>query len=136
MRKTLIKILTCVLLALVMLSTISMYIPVNASSIQPYSYYENTFSFKKQCNIARDFNDGAFMSFRVKGTAANNNNETVTVDVLIEGRNVTKTYTFLTDGQFHEYKNIYLGLSGSGVRFTFTGANPEIMLTLTLEASN
>ena len=132
MKKTLTKILVCVLLALIALSTVSMYIPVSAASIQPYSYYNNTFSFKGSCVISRGF-DGSFLDIKVRGTAANNNNETVTMKVLIEGRNVTKTYTFLTDGKDHEYKNIFLGFSGSGVAFNFVAANPEITLTLTLE---
>lgn len=132
MKKILIKVFACAMLSLVMISTISMYMPVSASSIEPYSYYNNTFSFKGQINIARGF-DGSFLDIKVRGTASNNNNETVTLNVYIAGRNVTKTYTFLTDGQDHEYKNIFIGWSGSDVRFNFVGANPAITLTLTLE---
>lgn len=135
MKRVFIKGLACILLALSVISTISMIMPVSAASIEPYSYYENTFSFKGSCNIARSF-DGAFLSFKVKGTAANNNNETVHLKVFIEGSGATKNYTFLTDGQYHQYNNIFLGFKGSGVVFNFNGQNPDITLTLTLEAGN
>lgn len=134
MKKLLTKILACLILSLVMISTVSMYIPVSAVGIQPYSYYAYNFSFSGSgCTISRGF-DGMFMDVKVRGTASNNNNETITLKVSIVGRGVTKTYTFLTDGQDHEYKNIYLGLSGSNVSFSFIGANPDITINMYLEA--
>lgn len=129
MKQLCMKIATCILVALCAISAISMCIPVKASSdISPYSYYEQSFSFKGSCGISRNCT-GMFMDVRVKATASNNNNETITMKVLVNNTNSTKSYTFLSDGQYHTYKNIYLGLSGgSSVYFTFTGANPEITI--------
>ena len=129
MKKIHLKMLTCLLISLCIVSTISMCMPVNANSeISPMTYEDYNFSFKGSCNIARNCT-GMFLDIRVKATASNNNNETITLNVFINNRDVTKTYTFLSDGQYHEFKNIFLGLSGgSPVRFTFTGANPEITI--------
>jgi len=135
MKKMLTKTLACLMLALVMITTVSIYIPVDAAGIEPYAYYENNFSFTGSCNVSKDF-DGAFMSFKVKGTADNNNNETIHLNVYITGRDVTKSYTFLTDGQYHEYKNIFIGWSGSEVVFNFNGQNPAIKINMRLEASS
>lgn len=136
MKKILTKTLACLMLALVMITTVSMYMPVDAAvGVQPYSYYADNFSFTGSCNISRDFT-GAWLTFRVKGTAENNNNETIHLNVHILGRNTTKSYTFLTDGQTHEYKNIYIGLSGSSVVFNFNGQNPSIKINMYLEAGS
>lgn len=129
MKRISMKILACIIIALCSISTVSMCIPVNASmGIEPYSYYEQSFSFRGTCNVARQVS-GTFMDVKVKATASNNNNETITLSIYITKRNVTKTYTFYSDGQYHTYKNIYLGLSGgSNVSFTFKGANPAITI--------
>lgn len=130
MKKFFIKILACVLIALTAISAVSMCMPVSASSIEPYAFYEQTFSFKGTCSIGKDCS-GMFISVKVKATASNNNNETITLQVHVTNLNKTHTYTFLSDGQYHEYKNIYLGLSGgSNVGFIFTGANPEITINM------
>lgn len=140
MKKLLSKILVCALLALIAVSTVSMYIPVSAaapvSPVSPMSFDRLNFSFKGTCHISRNM-DGMFMDVTVRGTAANNNNETIFLDIFITNRGVTKSYTFLTDGQDHTYRNLYLGLSGgSNVIFTFTGANPEIDINMHLEMAS
>ena len=143
MKKIISKILVCALLALLSVSTISMYIPVSAASpinsgslVSPASYDRLNFSFTGSCGISRNM-AGMFMDVTVRGTADNGNNETIFLDVFINNRNVTKSYTFLTDGQDHTYKNIYLGLSGgSNVYFEFTGANPEIKINMHLEMAS
>ncbi len=128
MKKICIKILACLFISLSAISLISMYMPVDASGIEPYSYYTERFSFKGTCSISRDCS-GMFMSVKVKATASNNNNETITLQVFVSNTGKTHKYTFLSDGQYHEYKNIYLGLSGgSPVQYIFTGANPEITI--------
>lgn len=126
MKKFLIKILACILIALTAISAVSMCIPVNASTL---SYYVENFSFKGTCSIGRNCT-GMFMDVKVKATASNNNNETITLQMQVINTNKVHTRTFLSDGQYHEYKNIYLGLSGgSSVLFVLTGANPEITIT-------
>ena len=124
------KILTCMLIALLAISTMSMCIPVKASTL---TYDEFNFSFKDGCTVSRNVT-GMFMDVRVKATANNNNNETITLKILLENRDVLKTYTFLSDGQYHTYNNIFLGFSGgSSVAFTFVGANPEITINVYME---
>lgn len=134
MKKFLIKSLVSLLIALCLISTISMCMPVKASyGISPLSYYEHGFSFKGRCVVA-DNCTGIFLDVKVKGTASNNNNETITLQVYVEKTGKTHTYTFLTDNKDHTYKNIYLGLAGgSSVRFTFTGANPDITINMHME---
>ena len=134
MKQLCIKIATCILVALCAISAISMCIPVKASSdISPLTYDEFNFSFKGSCGISRNCT-GMFLDVRVRATASNNNNETITLKVNVKNTNSTKSYTFLSDGQYHTYKNIYLGLSGgSNVYFTFTGANPEITIYTYME---
>lgn len=134
MKKVLTKTLVSVLVALCLITTISICIPVKASTgISPYSYYEHNFSFTGGCDVADDCT-GMFMDVRVKGNATNNNNETITLEIYVKNTGKTHTYTFLTDTGYHTYKNIYLGLKGgSNVRFTFTGANPSIKINMYLE---
>lgn len=129
MKKIFLKILTTILITLCIISTMSMYIPVKANSdVSLMTYEDYNFSFKGSCTMARNCT-GMFLDVRVKATASNNNNETIKLDVYINNRGVTKSYTFLSDGQYHEFKNIFLGFSGgSSVAFTFTGANPEITI--------
>ena len=128
MKKTCIRLLTCMFIALCLISTVSMCIPVKATAIEPYSYYAPSFSFKGTCSISKNVT-GMWMDVTVKATASNNNNETIKLEIYITNRNTTKTYTFLSDGKDHTYKGIYLGLSGgSNVLFVFTGANPEITI--------
>lgn len=134
MKKIYTKIITCMIIMLLAISTMSMFAPVKADiGISPLTYDEFNFSFKGGCQISRGC-QGTFLDIRVRGTAANNNNETITLEVFVTNRGVTKTYTFLTDGQNHEFKGIFLGLSGgSDVRFTFRGANPEITINMYME---
>lgn len=134
MKKTCMKLLVCMMIALCAVSMVSSCVPVKAASnIAPYSYYVQDFSFKGGCTIAKDCS-GMFMNVTVRATASNNNNETITLQVYVENRNTTKSYTFYSDGQNHSFKNIYLGLSGgSGVGFTFRGANPEITINVHME---
>lgn len=134
MKKIYTKIITCMIIALLAVSTMSMFTPVKAETgVSPLTYDQMSFSFKDSCSLARGC-EGTWLDIRVKGTAANNNNETVTLKVYVINRNAEKTYTFLTDGQYHEFKGIFLGLSGgSNVRFTFIGANPEITLNIQME---
>lgn len=132
MKKICGKILACIVLALLAVTTVSSYVPVDASSTSLLTYAEYNISFKGRRTVAHDVT-GMFMDVKVKATASNNNNETITMNVYIVDRNTTKSYTFLSDGQDHTYKNIYLGLSGgSSVRFEFIGANPEITINTTL----
>lgn len=99
-------------------------------------YEKNNFSFKGTCYISY-YCTGMFLDVSVSATASNNNNETITLDVFIANRNVTKTYTFYSDGQTHEYKNIFLGFAGgSDVSFTFIGANPDITINTNLEITS
>ena len=137
MKKIYTKMLACIIVALCCISTVSMCIPVSASEgISPYSAYEYNFSFRGTCSVSRQVS-GMYMDVKVKATASNNNNETITLDVYIAKRNVTKSYTFYSDGLYHTYKNIYLGLSGgSDVRFTFTGANPAITIYTYMEVGS
>lgn len=133
MRKICVKILTCLLIALCLISTVSACIPVKATTVAPYSYYVEHFSFKGSCGVSKNVT-GMWMDVKVKATASNNNNETITLDMYIVNRKVTKTEVFLSDGQYHTFKNVYLGLSGgSSVHFGFTGANPEITITVDME---
>ena len=134
MKNILVKMLVCVLIALCLITTISICIPVKASSgISPLTYFEHNFSFKGQCNVA-DNCTGMFLDVKVNGHATNNNNETITLKVYVSQTGKTHTYTFLTDTGDHTYKNIYLGLAGgSSVRFTFIGANPEITINMHME---
>jgi len=106
MKKICIKILACLFISLSAISLISMYMPVDASGIEPYSYYTERFSFKGTCGISRDCS-GMFMSVKVKATASNNNNETITLKVQVQNTGKVHTYTFLSDGQYHEYKNMF-----------------------------
>lgn len=130
MKKFLIKILACMLLALTAVSTVSMCMPVSAVGVAPYTYYKENFSFKGTCSFGKNCT-GMFMDVKVKATASNNNNETITLQVLVSNTSKTHVYTFYSDGEYHEYKNIFLGFSGgSNVGFALTGANPEITLTV------
>lgn len=137
MKNTLVKTLVSVLIALCLVTTVSMCIPVKASSgISPLTYFEHNFSFTGTFNVA-DNCTGMFLDVRVKGTASNNNNETITLEIYVSNTGKTHTRTFLTDGQYHTYKNIYLGLKGgSSVRFTFTGANPEIAINMYMDITS
>lgn len=134
MKKIYTKIITCMIIALLAVSTMSMFTPVKAGiGVSPLTYADYTFSFKGACNVSRGC-EGTWLDIRVRGTAANNNNETITLKVFVTNRNVEKSYTFLTDGKYHEFKGIFLGLSGgSDVRFTFIGANPEITINMYME---
>lgn len=131
MKKVFTKVLVCAIISLCAISSISMCMPVKAATndgIMPYSADVINFSFKGSCGISRDVT-GKYMDMKVRATASNNNNETITVEVFIQNRNVTNSYTFLSDGKDHIYRNIYLGSSGgSPVYFTFRGANPEITI--------
>lgn len=131
MNKVLTKVLVCIVIALSAISSISMCMPVKAATddgIMPYSADAYNFSFKGSTSIASNVS-GIYMDIKVRATASNNNNETITVSIYVTNTGKTKSYTFLSDGQDHIYKNIYLGLSGgSNVRFTFTGANPAITI--------
>lgn len=129
MNKILTKILVCILISLCFITSFAIYSPVKASTeISALSYEEQDFSFKGSCKFSYQCST-MFLNVSVNATASNNNNETITMEVSILKRNVTKTYTFYSDGQTHQYKNIFLGFSGgSDVRFKFTGANPEITI--------
>ena len=129
MKKISIKILASALIILCAISTMSMCIPVKASSgIEPYTYETPGFSFKGTRYLSYNCT-GMFLDVSVKATASNNNNETITLSVTVTNTGKTHKYTFLSDGQTHTYKNIYLGLKGgSAVLFGFTGANPEITI--------
>lgn len=134
MKNTLVKMLVSVLVALCLITTVSMCIPVKASiGISPYSFYEHNFSFTGQCNVA-DNCTGMFLDVKVRGNATNNNRETITLEIYVSQTKKTHTYTFLTDTGDHTYKNIYLGLKGgSSVAFTFKGANPAITINMHME---
>lgn len=129
MAKIFTKVLICMLVALCVITTISLYTPVRADmGISPYTDAGTNFTFKGTFHKAYNCT-GSFLDVSVRATASNNNNETITLQVYINNRNVTKSYTFLSDGQTHTFKNIFLGFSGgSNVGFTFTGANPEITI--------
>ena len=134
------KIITSAILALMLVSCFSMFIPVKATTINspvaPASYQDYDLTFKGTYGLASDFS-GMFLDIKVKGTASNNNNETVTLQVYVAKTGSTKKYTFLTDGQEHTFKNIYLGLSGgSSVYFELTGANPDITLYINMIADS
>ena len=130
MKKILTRVFVCVIVALCAVSTMSMCMPVKASTddgIMPYGLASN-FSFKNRCTVTRNVT-GIWMNVLVRATASNNNNETITLQVYVTNTGKTHTYTFLSDGQDHKYTGIYLGLSGgSNVAFTFIGANPEITI--------
>ena len=140
MKKLLSKILVCALLALIAVSTVSMYIPVSAaapvSPVSPMSYHDYNFSFTDSCGISRNM-AGMFMDVTVRGTADNNNNETIFLDITVKNTGKTHSYTFLTDGQNHTYRNLFLGFSGgSNVFFEFEGANPTIKINMYLEMAS
>lgn len=134
MKKIYKKIFIFLLTILCCISVFSLYQPVQANSgISTLSYDQIDFSFKGTCSVSENMT-GSFMDVKVKATASNNNNETITLDIYINNRNVTKSYTFYSDGEYHTFKNIFLGFSGgSNVCFTFTGANPEITIYMNLE---
>lgn len=129
MNKICTKILVCMLISLCFITSFAIYSPVKANTeISALSYEDTNFSFKDSCQISYQCS-GMFLDVSVNATASNNNNETITMNIYIANRNVTKTYTFYSDGQTHQYKNIFLGFpGGSDVRFKFTGANPEITI--------
>ena len=133
MKKISMKFLISALIMLCAISTISMCIPVKASVVEPYTNEEPSFSFKGTRYLSYDCT-GMFLDVSVKATASNNNNETITLSVYVVNTGKTHTYTFLSDGQTHTYKNIFLGFQGgSNVRFGFTGANPEITIYTNLK---
>lgn len=131
MKKIFTKILVCILMAIFACYSFSLYSPVSANEgISTLSYENTSFSFKGTRTLSYQCS-GMFLDVSVSATASNNNNETITLKVFIANRNVTKTYTFYSDGQTHQFKNIFLGFSGgSSVSFTFTGANPEITINM------
>lgn len=131
MKKIFVRMLICTLIVLCACYSFSLYSPVRANEdISTLSYENTSFSFKGTCDLSYQCS-GTFLDVSVKATASNNNNETITLKVYIANRNVTKTYTFYSDGQTHQFKNIFLGFSGgSDVRFTFTGANPAITINM------
>lgn len=136
MKNVCIKVLTCILISLCLVTIVSACMPVKAAEIEPYSYYIQSFSFKGTCTIAKNVS-GMWMDVKVKATANNNNNETITLEVYIENRDTRKKYTFLSDGQEHAFKGIYLGLSGgSSVGFSFTGANPAITINVDMTVTS
>lgn len=134
MKKISMKILMCTIIMLCAISTMSMCMPVKASiGIEPYTNEEPSFSFKGTTYLAYNCT-GILLDITCKATASNNNNETITLEVFVTNTGKTHKYTFLSDGQEHKYKNIYLGLKGgSSVRFGFTGANPEITINMNLK---
>ena len=129
MKKIFVKMLISTLILLCACYSFSLYTPVSANEgISTLSYENTSFSFKGTRTLSYQVS-GMFLDVSVSATASNNNNETITLKVFIANRNVTKTYTFYSDGQTHQFKNIFLGLSGgSSVAFTFNGANPEITI--------
>lgn len=131
MNKVFTRILVCMLISLCFMTSIAIYLPVKANTeISALSYEDTNFSFKGSCNLSYQCS-GTFLNVSVNATASNNNNETITMEVLIVNRKVTKTYTFYSDGQTHQFKNIFLGFSGgSNVSFRFIGANPEITINV------
>lgn len=132
MRQICTKILLSALVAMCIISTISLCMPVKAASdneIMPLSGYENTFTFKGSYGISRAY-DQTKLRVTVNGYANNNNNETITLRIHIAKTNATITRTFLTDQNDHTYSNISLGSGGSDVGYTFTGANPAITINM------
>lgn len=132
MRQICTKILLSALVAMCIISTISLCMPVKAASdegIMPLSTYENAFTFKGSCGISRAY-DQTKLRVTVNGYANNNNNETITLKIYIASRNTTVTKTFLTDQNDHTYSNISLGSGGSSVSYTFIGANPAITINM------
>lgn len=129
MKKICMKIVACVVIMLCAISTMSMCMPVKASiGIEPYTYEEPYVPFTGSRTIAYNCT-GMFLNIKIKATASNNNNETITMSVHVTNTGKTHTYTFLSDGQYHTYSNIFLGISGgSNVGITLTGANPEITI--------
>lgn len=134
MKRLFTRMLVCLLISICFISTFSLGSPVSADTgISTLSYEDTYFSFKGTCNISYQCT-GMFLDVSVNATASNNNNETITLMVYIANRDVIKTYTFYSDGQTHEFNNIFLGFSGgSDVRFTFTGANPDITINVNLK---
>ena len=114
MNKVLTKVLVCIVIALSAISSISMCMPVKAATddgIMPLSADVINVSFKGSCVISRDVT-GSYMDIKVRATASNNNNETITISVIVANTGRTTSYTFLSDGKDHIYRNIYLGSSG------------------------
>ena len=138
MKKLKNKILISLLIAFCIISSVSLCMPVKANSEigtsgSVKSSENTTFSFYNTCTLSYGVT-GYFMDVQVSATASNNNNETITLEVYIVNRGVTKTYTFYSNNGTYTYNNIFLGFSGgSPVAFKFTGANPAIQLTVTLK---
>lgn len=132
MKKIYSKILACMLIALLAISTISMVMPVKASTASTLSYYEMGFSFTGGTSVARGF-DGTFLTIRLMATADNGRSERVTLNVFVTNTGKTHTYTFETDGLTYEFKNIYLGLQGgSSVRFAFSADNKDVKINMNM----
>lgn len=132
MKKIYSKILACMLIALLAVSTISMVNPVKASTASTLSYYEMGFSFTGGTSVARGF-DGTFLTIRLMATADNGRSERVTLEVYVNKTKKTHTYTFETDGLTYEFRNIYLGLQGgSDVLFSFT-TNSSATINMNME---
>ena len=132
MKKIYSKILACMLIALLAVSTISMVNPVKASTASTLSYYEMGFSFTGGTSVARGF-DGTFLTIRLMATADNGRSERVTLSVYVTKTGKTHTYTFETDGLTYEFKNIYLSLKGgSDVRFAFSADNKDVKINMNM----
>ncbi|MCI8397673.1 MAG: hypothetical protein HFJ52_08785 [Clostridia bacterium] len=134
MAKIFTKVLICMLVVLCVITIMSFGRPVKASiGMSPYTCEGTSFTFKG--TFRKSYNcTGMFLDVTCKATASNNNNETITLSVFVNNTGKTHTYTFLSDGQPHTLKNVFLGLSGgSNVGFTFTGANPEITIYTSMD---
>ena len=91
MKKIYTKILTCMLVALIAFSAVSMCVPVKASiGVSPLTYDEFQFSFRGGCSISRGCS-GMFLDINIRVTAPNSNAD-LRLEVYLENRNVIKTY--------------------------------------------
>ncbi len=109
---------------------------VNAISnpgIIPFAYYDpGTFTFRGSSQIVKTY-DGTFMAIEANAKSSNGSSDTITINVYIEERNTTKTYTIKTNGETKKFDYIYLGsFSGSKVRITVSSSNSSSTITMSL----
>ena len=110
------KMLTSIMIIFLIICSINIVLPckVNASVASTDSYYSpSSFSFTGTSSQYIKQYSGTFMAIEVSATSSSGSSNLVTMTVYIASRNVTKTYTFYSNGSKNKFDYIFLGLSGS-----------------------
>jgi len=121
MKKVCSKILISLIVGMLMVSSIAMVRPVEASSItSTLTYDEANISFSGSSYLSK-ICTGWLLTLTVNCTSSGSSNEIIELKVLVN--NNTKTYTFKADGQDHKFSNIYMGIGGGNKTVTCTFTN-------------